>query len=450
MSTTALPLMPDPVLSRQRYRRAALAAATAAVSKVASVAAHLAIMPLMLSHLGVDRYGILLTLQSLLGLTALVDLGIPNAALNALAASAARQDGRQLGRLASTALAMLCGIAAAVLVAVVVGWWALPWPNRFLATDPALRRDIALGVAVFAAAFAVAVPLGFVESFSTAFQQASVVNVARTAAAIGTLLATGLAFASGAPFVAVCLAVVGPTLLAWLAAWLVALAIHPEVRLGLAAVTPDVGRSLVRSGLAFYGIQLCAALGFGADNLLISTVTADPETVTSYAVPQRIFSLVLVAATVCLAPLWPAYADARARGDDGWIARTFRLSVVATTLLSSLAALAVALALPWLTGRWLAGAVTCSPLMAAGLAALTACQCLGTAVAVYWNGTGQLRLQFLLGFVFILVALPLKWLAIGRLGVDWLPAVTTAAYACVILLPAAVLSASAAVDHGRR
>lgn len=447
MTASAVQFVGNHPLSRQRYQRAALTAVTAAVGKVVAVAAQLAIIPLMLSHLGVGNYGVWLTLQSILGLTALVDLGIPNAAMNALTVAAAHRDVRRLDGLVSTALALLVGIAAAVLVAAGVAWWALPWSTFLNATDGVMNRELSLGVAVFAAAFALSVPLGFVESFSAAFQQASVGNLARTVAAVGTLGATWLALRAGAPFSVVCITSVGPTLLAWVAAWVAALRMHPEVHLSSSSIAADKARSLARSGLAFYGIQFCAALGFGVDNLLISSL-AGPEAVTRYAVPQRIFSIVLVAATICLAPLWPAYADARARGDEQWISKTLRLSLAATALLAALGTLAVSLAMPWLTKNWLGGAFGTTPLLAAGFAALTACQCLGSAVAFFWNGTGQLRIQLVLGLVFLAIAMPLKCLAISRFGLDWMPVVSAAVYASAILLPAWALSVRHAAAHG--
>lgn len=439
MTATTLPMAGNGDLARQRYQRAALAAVTAAASKVAIVVANLAIMPLMLSHLGLERYGIWLTLQSLLGMVALVDLGIPNAAQNAMTSAAARRDLQRLGNLASTALALLCGISATILAAVFASWWALPWQTLLPAGDGRTSNEVAIGAAVFAAAFALSGPLGFVESVSAAFQQASIGNLARTAAAVGALAATWLAVAAGASFEVVCIATVSPLLLAWAGAWAVALSMHPEVHVRPGVVSAQTGSSLLRSGLAFYGIQVCAVLGFGIDSILLSALSG-PAAVTQYAVPQRIFSLVLVAATVCLAPLWPAYADARARSDQPWISHTLKFSLAATMLLASVAALAVALTLPWLMKNWLGGAVAASPLMVAGLAALTACQSVGAAIAFYWNGTGQLRLQFALGLAFVLLALPLKCLAITRFGIDWLPVVTAAAYVCVILVPAWGLS----------
>jgi O-antigen/teichoic acid export membrane protein len=446
MIATALRIVGTQGLSRQRYQRAALAALTAAVSKVVIVVANLAIMPLMLSHLGVERYGIWLTLQSILGMVALVDLGIPNAAQNAMTSAAAERDTRRIRGIASTALTLLCVISATVLVAMLVAWWAMPWPSLLKTTGGWIHNEVPLGIVVFAIAFALSAPLGFVESLSAAFQQASIGNLARTAGAVGALIATWLAVATESSFSVVCIATVGPILLAWVAGWAVALSMHPDVRVTAGVVVPDVCWSLLRSGLAFYGIQLCAVLGFGIDNLLLSALVG-PEAVTQYAVPQRIFSIVLVAATVCLAPLWPAYADARARGDHPWISKTLRLSLAATVLLASLGAIAVALALPWLMKHWLGGTVTTSAPMAVGLAVLVACQSIGTAVAFYWNGTSQLRLQFALGLVFVLLAVPLKCLAISRFGIDWLPLVTAIAYVCTILLPAWRLSVSPRLAH---
>ena len=77
---------------RERYRRAGLTAATALGGRGVTVILSLATVPLALGYLGPERFGIWLTISSVIALLALTDLGIGNGLLNAVTQAMARGD----------------------------------------------------------------------------------------------------------------------------------------------------------------------------------------------------------------------------------------------------------------------------------------------------------------------------------------------------------------------
>ncbi|HZP60251.1 MAG TPA: hypothetical protein VFB27_07985, partial [Opitutaceae bacterium] len=54
--------------------------------------------------------------------------------------------------------------------------------------------------------------------------------------------------------------------------------------------------------------------------------------VTPYNLGQRLFNLFAIIQNAFMLPLWPAYSDAKARGDMGWIRRALYFSLGATLL----------------------------------------------------------------------------------------------------------------------
>ncbi len=431
--------------SRRRYSRAAATAVTGVLGKAVMAAVQFAIVPPLLESLGGVRFGVWQALQSLAGLSTACDLGIGNAAVNRIAAAAARRDVRRVGQVVSTAACLLVGVAAACLVAIVVAWPHVPW-DRLLKTDgPQMHAETAGAVAASLAFLMLSLPLGFVEQVAAAFQRGAATNLGRIAAAVATYGAVTWAVRSGAPFAVVAMASLFPALACWAAAWGAVVLRSPAAHFPSSRPTLSEARELLRSGLMFYAVQCCAVLGFGIDHLLVSAAIG-PAEVTAYAVPYRLFSLLVVVAAVALSPLWPAYADAKALGDGTWIRRTLRVSIVVTAVCSATLAAGLVWAAPWIMRQWVGDAIEASLPMRAGMAMLVAVQNVGTAIAMYWNGTGKLRVQLLLGMAFGLVSLPLKWLSLRSWGVELLPVVSAATYAIVVLVPA--LAVVWAADSG--
>jgi len=426
------------IRSRERYRRAALTALSGFGSKAVTMLTNLALVPLMLGHLGDMQYGIWLTLQTMLSFLAFADFGIGNGALNAIATANAKQDRNAVNRALASAIWMLILLAILIAASLAAGWRWLPWSTLLGTTDPVLLGSISAGLAVFAAGFAATLPLSFVERLSSAFQEGAVANVARSVASLITLCATWAVASRGGGFEVVTAAMMLPSLLCWAAAWIYRFRERPWLSASIRLADAGMAIDLLRIGALFVGLQICATLGFALDNLFI-TANLGPGAVASYAVPHRLFSVIVVLVGIVLAPLWPAYADAKASGDEGWIRRTLFRSLGITVAVSLISAASLSLVMPWLLHLWVGDRVTTTTTLTVGLAALTVVQCIGMTLAMFWNGTSQIRLQLLLGALFVVFATPIKVNLLRSSGVQTLPLAVAGVYVVCVLVPAVIL-----------
>ncbi len=417
--------------SDQRYFRILLTALSAAGAKVVSVAVQLAMVPLMLSALGDYSYGLWLTLQSLIGFSAFADLGIGNGAMNAISAAQARGDHERINRIVTSAVTMLTAMAV---VGVAVAPVAHAWVSQ-RHVGGVHAPDIATGVAIFAAYFALALPLGFIERVNSAFQEGAVTNVARSGVAIAVLIITWCVARAGGSFGAICVATLVPQLIGWLAVWLVEFRRRHWLSIGWQLFDRGLARSLLGVGVLFLGIQVLSAFNWSMDNLLISGLLG-PEQVTPYGVQVRVFSLVGTIASMLLTPLWPAYADAVAHGDHAWIRSTLRRSLIGAVAVSVPLAFGAAAALPFLLRVWTGDAIRTTPVLAYGLACLTVCQTICAALAMFWNGTSAIRVQFFIGLALVVLSLPLKVVVLRTHGIEWLGFLSSALIVVTVLLPA--------------
>jgi O-antigen/teichoic acid export membrane protein len=410
-----------------------VASAAGVGSRIVGMACQLAMVPMMLNGLGKGHYGEWLTLQGILGFLVFADFGIGNGAMNRISHAYAKNDWDAIRCITSSSMAMLVGVGAAVLISVVGGWCFGHTPDQ-------------AGL-IFAWYFAAVLPASFVERLVAAFQDGAVAGVARAGAAVVTLGATALAVFSKASFPIVCLATLVPTILVFVVTWWIAVIRHPKLALSWGAVSGRMMASLLQQGFWFFILQACATLVWATDSLLISS-TLGADAVPAYAVPQRLFGVVLLFTSTIMAPLWPAYADAEAHGDTDWmnrmLVRSFVASFAAAAILSSL----IALAMPVLLDIWVGSAVIASPTLAWGLAAVTTVYAGGTALSMYLNGRSQIRIQVALAMLQTVATLAAKSMFLRQHGVECLPWITAAVYVAIAVGPTWIYLRAAFTPRG--
>jgi O-antigen/teichoic acid export membrane protein len=103
------------------------------------------------------------------------------------------------------------------------------------------------------------------------------------------------------------------------------------------ALDRRVIRELFTSGSSFLLVQVAAVVVFSSDNLIVSHYLG-PAEVTPYNVTWRLAGFAAVLQTLIFPAVWPAYAEAYAVGDYGWIRHTFATMVRGVATLNLLCA----------------------------------------------------------------------------------------------------------------
>jgi len=111
----------------------------------------------------------------------------------------------------------------------------------------------------------------------------------------------------------------------------------PFLRPSLITVQCDILHRLCKIGSMFFIVQIAGMLLYQANNFIIAYFLGASQA-TPYSVTWRLFTYTTMLQIIILPALWPAYAEAFARKDIPWIIRTFRIEIVANTLLTGLLA----------------------------------------------------------------------------------------------------------------
>ena len=420
-------------------RRVALAAAAAILGKVASALTVLLSVPLTISYLGRERYGVWLTVSSLIAMLNFADLGIGNGLITKIAEADGRRDQGSMQVLISSAFAILCMIAALLALALMVACPHVHWAQLLSIKSGAVQAEVPKAILTLGLITFLAMPISVVVRVQSGLQQGFQVALWSMAGTVASLVALLIATRLRTGLVGLILALSGTPVLMTLVnfAWCFGFPLRTfRPRLRLAQLHPAF--ALLRMGFLFVVLQVSGALAFLSDNIVVANRLGS-EAVAQLAIPAKLFTLVLLPVTLMVSPLWPAYGEARARGDIAWIRRTLTRSTILAVLFTAGAGL-VAVALgPFVIRHWSRHAVDPALGVLFALAVWTTLSAWGQSAAAFLNGTGQIIGQAITGVLMAVTAFSLKWVLVEKWGVSGVVWATTMSYSVIVVIPLSIL-----------
>jgi O-antigen/teichoic acid export membrane protein len=432
----------DPGADAERRNTRVLQAALSAVAgKGVAIAVGLISVPLTVGYLGAERYGAWVTLSGLLAWIQIADVGLGNGLTNALSESygADREDVAQAH--IATALWLLTAIALVLGVVFACAWPFIDWARVFNVHSDVAVNEIGGAMAAAVALFLVAFPLAAVEKVFAARQEGAVGNAWAAAANLASLGALLLVTRTRGGLALLVAALSGARLLvvAASALWLFGRR-APRLRPSFRRISRPSARRLIADGGHFLVVQLAALAIYETDNLIIAQVLG-PEYVTPYAVAWRLFTIPTFVMTLVFPFVWPAYAEAFARGDGPWIKRMFRL----TTWFGGAASLLLAIPLV-LFGRailvfWAGPAADPPPGLLPWMGAWAVVSSLFMSIACMLNAAGRLRGQVIFGSLTAAANVALSIVLARSHGITGVIAATVISYLIFAFVPLGVVEA---------
>ena len=423
--------------AKERHRRIALTAAASALAKLLSVGTALISIPLTLHYLGTERFGMWMTISSLIAMLAFADFGIANGVLSAVADAHGRDDGAAIQRFVSSGFFMLSGIALTLIASFAAAYAHVPWHVVFNVQTEMARAESGPALAVFAICFALAIPLAMVQRVLMGLQQGFTASLWQCAgsffALIGVIVAIKLQ--AGLPWLVLALA--GAPLLAAAGNSLYFYFFaRPDLRPRWHLATPEAARRIAATGSLFFVLQLTVAVAFTSDSIVIAQMLG-VSAVAQYAIPEKLFGLISLGLAMVLAPLWPAYGEALSRGDSTWVRLTLRTSILAAAGIAAAVSVGLVLLAPAILHLWVGGAVIPQQLLLIALAVWKVVESVGIASAMFLNGARSVRFQVACAVPTAVCALALKVTLLPQIGISGVVWATVIAYIGLTLVPVA-------------
>lgn len=406
------------------------------VFRLVSMCIGIVLVPLTLNYLNPQKYGIWLTLTSIVAWFNLFDVGLGNGLRNRLAEALAKDD-RDLARTyVATAYATLSLIAGVLCVAFFAVAPFLNWA-WMLNVDQVPAGELTVLVLVVFFAFSIRFVSSLINVVLSADQRTWYVGgfemLGNLATLVGVLLVTRTTAGS--------LIALGGTLSLISALVPVAVSIvlfsgrYDWLRPRMIYIQIQRFRELTSLGVKFFFLQIVGVLQFGVQNVLISRLIG-PESVAAYNVAFKYFSLILMFYDTAMTPLWPAFTEAFVKGDMGWIRSTVRNVLKIWYAVAAFCGVMV-VASPVIYRMWVGRALSVDFVLSLVVAVYVLLNTWGMVFTMFVNSIGKIKLQILTASVAALLNVPLAILLVKSFGMGS-TGIILATVLC--MLPAAVLT----------
>lgn len=411
----------------ERYRLAAVSIIANVLSRVFGIALTLLSVGLTLPYLGAERFGIWMTVASFAAILTFLDLGVGNALTNHVAQRAALSDRPLLRSTISGGLGFLAIIGVCIGALLCLLAVSLPWEKIIKVTDQALLPEVRIAAIGFALLFGANIFSSGVARVYVGMQQGFIVHLVTAFTTVFACVAMWYAAETKQGILVLLCIVMGAQIINGLVL-LVKLAKDGlfSIRCSVFGVVAE-SKFLIKAGGLFFLLQIGMMVGWGADSLIIANALGAAQ-VAVFSVVQRLFQFATQPLNIINAPLWPAYADADARGDGDFIRKTLRKSMLLTFSLATLSAIVLLFIYPWLVKYWTQSAITAGFGFVALYAVWSVLDACGNAFAMFLNGSGVIGLQVRVTTLFVLIALPLKMLLVHDFGISGLIGATVFSY----------------------
>ena len=424
----------------ERHRRIALTALASVAAKVISISTMLITVPLTLNYLGAERYGLWMTVSSVIAMMVFADFGIGNGLMNAVTEAFGKDDEDAMRTHIVNAMVLLIMLSAAILFVFSILYPAVPWGRFFNVSTSLAIQEAGPCLAAFMVCFAIGVPAAIVQRVQMGLQQGFTSSLWQAAGSTLGLFATLLAIHLEAGLPWLVLAMAGSPVVSLLINGVVFFFIQRRDLLPEISSVSWVGmKRILQGGMIFFALQLAVSIGFASDNIILAR-TLGSESVAQYSVVARLFEGILMIIGIIFAPFWPAYGEAKARGDQRWIRKTLSGSMIATLVMTVGGSLLLVLFYKPIFAAWVGPEFALSLSLVALCSVWMILKGLGLTYSMFLNGINAIRVQVVIATIFTIVSIIAKIFFVSRFGLNGLLAAMICCYTLSVVMPYAFLN----------
>lgn len=405
------------------------------VIKGISILVGLVLVPLTINYVSPERYGIWVTISSIIAWASFFDIGFGNGMKNKFAESLAK-DRKDLAKVyVSTTYAILTIITLLLLIIFFFINIFLDW-SKILNAPRYLSGELSTLAIIVFSSFAFQFVLKLITTLLSAIQKPALSSFfdmlgqllvlalvfLLTKFGDGSLITLGYALGGGQIFI-----------LLVSTCWYFSRDLK-EYSPKFKYVKFKYAKDLMSIGLKFFVIQIVVIIIYETNNIIIIQLFG-PNEVTIYNISYKYLAVVPMVFTILIAPFWIAFTDAYAKQDIQWMKGVLNKLRKAWVLLLLLSICLVIIS-PYVYQIWIKDSVTIPLVLTSGMAFFTIVNTWGSLHSQLLNGIGKLKIQLISAIIIALLNIPLS-LYVGRhfglAGLIWgqslLPLVSTAWWA---------------------
>lgn len=377
------------------------------VNKGASIFLSLLYVPLFLSLLDQTRYGIWVTIMSLINWIGFFDIGIGQGLRNLLAENLAKGDIAASKKLVSTSYTIMSIIFFVIALVFIVLY---PYVNWYKVVNAPLEisQEINLVILIAFILQCVNFVLSLFRSILLACQKPDVssdIHLINQFASIAVLYVFKYTIKFDT-LIPIALTLTAIPIIVVVTYSIIFFSkefkpISPSIRY----FDKKYIKSVLSLGGSFFFIQLANLLLFQSNNLLISNLIS-PEAVSEYYIANKYMSLLFMLFSIISTPYWSAVTDAYARQEYSWI-KMIKRNLLKVFLLFLVGGILMVILAPVFFRVWIGNKVAISMSLVVALCIYNLLQILSNIYLSIVNGVGKIKLQLIITVIQSILYIPL-------------------------------------------
>ena len=380
-------------------------------AKCVSLVCSLLIVPLTIHYVNPTRYGIWLTLSSIIGWILIFDFGLGHGFRNKFAEAKAKGNIELAKQYVSTTYFVLSIIVVLLLSVLCIAGQFINWP-LLLNVDVSFFQELRIVFAIVLFFFCINLVVNLFTIILTADQKP---GLAALLGAIGQVLSLVVIYIltittegnlynlalyySGVPTIVIFVCSV------YAFGYTRYKAYKPRLRF----VKMKLAGGITELGFQFFIINACLICIFQMMNIIISRELG-PEAVTEYNIAYKYFNILTILIMIIITPFWSGFTDAYNKADYQWMERSMKkleiiwlISVLGSVIMIFLADLFYKI--------WIGNDIQIQLSTTISLAIYVSVFNIGQIYMYLVNGIGTIRIQLIIYLVFAITAWPLMVLS---------------------------------------
>jgi len=407
------------------------------IFRASGILISLLLVPLSITYLGVENYGVWLTIASVITWLTFFDIGLGHGLRNKFAEAFTNSDKQLAKEYVSSAYFSMIIISTSIIIISIIINLFVDW-SRVFNTQAQLKTEINTLVPIILMFFSLQLIAKLITAIYFGAQKHSVQNQILFIGQLFSLLtvfillnstiSSLLYFGIALSFIPLFVLVIY-NLIAFKGIFN---AYKPEFTL----FSFNRAKEVLGIGSKFFVIQLSLLILFSTDNIIISQLFS-PAEVVPYEVARKYFSLLLHIFFTISTPYWSSFTEAYVKDDIDWIKNAVR------RLLKIWCFIPLLLILMYLFSDyfyfiWVGGNVIVPKIMSLLMAVFVLLATFNTIFTQFLNGVGKIQLQMYSSVFSIFINIPLsiyfaKYTSLGVSGVIFATCISLIVY--VVLRP---------------
>lgn len=379
----------------------------------------LVLVPMTINYIDPTRYGIWITISSIVAWFGFFNIGLDNGLRNRFTEALAKGNNLLARVYVSTTYALLIIIITIVLFLFFVISPLINW-NIILNADFDIisNKELNLLVIIVITFFCIQFVLKLITTILTADQKPALASIFDLFGKIlsliiifiliktttGNLIYLGIALSSTSTLVLLASSI-----------WFYRKK-YKIYRPSFKYIDFSKSKDLLNLGLKFFFIQIAGVLLYQTNNIIISQLFG-PENVTPYNISFKYFSVLMMVFSIIMTPLWSAFTDAWVKMEIEWIKRIMKKLFRLWGLLV-IVGLFMLLISQFVYDFWIGDKVQIPFLMSLLIVLWVLINTWNGIFSQFLNGVGKIKLQMYLGLIAAIINIPLSIFLGKEIGIE--------------------------------